>query len=80
MNQDIAAAAAWRPEDRARMVENEILNGFDAELRAARVEFPPADVPPTRTGLRSTTSRARSRAQAVAVARVVARLHRAGVR
>lgn len=80
MNGEFAAAAAWRPEDVRRMRENEILNDFAVELRAARVDFPVGDVPRRSAGLRSTTSRARSRQHAVAVARVVSRLHQAGVR
>lgn len=70
--QQVAHAAAYRPEDRARARENEILNGFDAELRSARRDFP--------VDGRRSSARARARVQAVACARVVAQLHRAGVR
>jgi hypothetical protein len=80
VNSDIASAAAYRPEDGQRMAANQILNDFDVDLRAARSDFPVVEVPAKGTGLRSTVSRARSRAHAVACARVVARLHQAGVR
>lgn len=72
MNSDIAHAAAYRPGDGLRMVQNSILNAFDTDLRIARQEFP--------VDGRSSSSRARHRAQSLACARVVARLHKTGVR
>lgn len=42
MNADLATAVAYRPADGLRMRTNQILNDLDAELRAARIEFPVA--------------------------------------
>lgn len=79
MNGDIASLAAYRPGDGLRMVENAILNAFDVELRAARMDYPVREQAEAETPGRPAVSRARSRQHAVACARVVARLHKAGV-
>jgi len=81
VNAEVATAVAYRPADGVRMRTNQILHDLDAELRAARVEFPVRERRPG-TGDRAVVaakSWARVVEQTLAVERAVARLSKIGV-
>lgn len=80
MNAEVATLVAYRPADGVRMRTNSILRDLEAELRAARVEFPVRDRKPG-TGdpaIRAAKSAARVAEQVLAVERAAARLAKIG--
>lgn len=80
MNGDIAGLAAYRPADGLRMRTNQILNDLDAELRAARLEFPVRERQPGSgdPAIRAAKSFARVTEQRLALERAHARLVKIG--
>lgn len=82
-NFDIATAAATRPEERARQIENQILNAYEATLADLRRTYShrhtnrDQDTPLLVVHARH---RARKRQMDIALARLGTRLAKAGVR
>lgn len=80
MNTDIATACATRPADRARQVENQILNEFETTLLDLRKRYGPK---PHDGLLRPKTLKQRHAIRATlmnkAIARVTTRLHGAEI-
>lgn len=80
MNGAVADLVAYRPEQAHRMRVNSILNDLDAELRAARVEYPVRDRRPSSDpAVAAAKSWARSMDFGLALARAEARLSKIGV-
>jgi hypothetical protein len=80
VNSEITHAAAWTPEGRGRMVENELLNEFAAALARLRAEYAaqPGDVDlPARVLV--LRHRARRAAMDRQLVRTTVSLHAAGV-
>ena len=80
MNTDIATACATRPEERARQIENQILNDFEAALKDLRAEYRPRPDEDLTPGLAKARHSARRRKMQFAITRVRLRCNTAGVR
>lgn len=81
MNTEIATACAYRPEDRAKAVENQLLNAFDGTLQDLRRQWGsrPHDGELSVATLKKRHA-VRARHMNIAIARVATRLAAAEVR
>lgn len=78
-NFDIATACATRPEDRARQVENQILNAFEARLKELRADYAPNAVTLENVELAHLRNKIRATAMATAIGRVITQLKGSGI-